>query len=244
MYPVSPSDRRALRARLVPALLLAVVAALAGPALNARADNYRYWGYWQLTSGAWSFAQKGPAQTVPADGSVEGWRFAVDDGSGGRTPRVTPTFEQLCGSTATASGKKRVAVVVDPGRAVDGETGAVVPAPTGSCVTVDATATGSDVLAAAAATRVEKGLVCAIAGYPATGCGGQLATLTDAQKAPDTPVTLAVATTSAAANAAASSAPAATASSSAVGPIVLGIAAVLFLVLVLVAIRRRRNVGA
>ncbi|MEI2732357.1 MAG: SCO2322 family protein [Dermatophilaceae bacterium] len=240
MNPVSSGHRRALRARVAPALLLALVAALVGPALNARADNYRYWGYWQLASGAWSFAQKGPAQTVPADASVEGWRFAVDDGSGGRTPRVTPTFEQLCASTASASGKKRVGVVVDPGRTVDAETGASVPIPSGTCVVVATEATGSDVLAAAAATRVDKGLVCGIAGYPATGCGGQVAALTDAQKAPDTAVTLAAATPSATA----APAPAATTSSSPVGLIVLGIAALLFAVLVAVAVRRRRTVGA
>lgn len=242
MNPVSSTPaRRALRARLSLTVLLALVTTLLGPALTARADNYRYWGYWQLASGTWAFAQKGPAETVPADGSVEGWRFAVDDGSGTRTPRVKPTFEQLCSATAAESGKKRVGLVVDPGRDVDGDAGVTPPAPTGTCVSVPTTATGSQVLAAAATSRVEKGLVCAIAGYPAAGCGGVVATLTDAQKAPDTSVTLAAATPTAAAT---TSAAAGAGSSSSVGPIALGAAAVLLLLLVVLAARRRRSVGA
>lgn len=233
--------RPALRARVALTLLLALVAALLGPALGARADIYRYWGYWQLTSGAWAYAQAGPAQTVPADGSVEGWRFAVDDGSGTRTPRVKPTFEQLCGATAAQAGAKRVGVVVDPGRDVDGESAATPPAPTGTCVSVPTAATGSQVLAAAGNARVEKGLVCAISGYPASGCGGAVATLTEAQKAPDTALALAAATPSpsAVATAAASSS-----STSPVGPIVLAVAAVLLVLLIVLAARRRRALGA
>ena len=49
---------------------------------------------------------------------------------------------------------------------------------------------GADLLAKAGGVRADKGMICAIGGYPATGCAAQLETLTEAQKAPDTALTL------------------------------------------------------
>lgn len=185
------SGRRPTPLRLALILVGLVLAGLlAGPTPGASAANYRYWGYWQLTNGSWTFAQKGPDQLVPADGSVEGWRYAVDDGSGTRTPRAKATFEQLCAATPAQAGKKRVGLVLDFGRAADAEGALTPPQPTATCVVAATTATGSEVLAVATEMRVDKGLVCALAGYPATGCGGAVATLTEAQQAPDTPVVL------------------------------------------------------
>src|SRR3954468_21308809 len=130
----SLSAPRALR--VVVALVVAGLAALVS-ASPAHADAYRYWGYYQLTDGSWAFAQKGPAETTPADGSVEGWRFAVADESSTRTPRVVPTFESLCGSTDKQSGNKLVGLVVDFGRPADGPGGASAPpAPIGQCASV------------------------------------------------------------------------------------------------------------
>jgi hypothetical protein len=160
-------------------------------AAPAQAANYQYWGYYQLDNGAWTFAQKGPAETNPADGSVEGWRWAITEESGTppRNPRVTPAFTNVCGSGAAETGTKRVAVVIDYGRDVDGD-GGTPPKPVTKCATVPTAATGAEVLAAVATVRNgDGGLVCGIDNYPATGCGGQVSTLTDAQKAADTPVT-------------------------------------------------------
>jgi hypothetical protein len=178
-------------------LLLAVIGALAWGVLTAapaHAATYQYWGYYQLTNGAWTFAQKGPAETAPADGSVEGWRWAITEESGTppRTPRVAPTFEQVCDATDAQSGMKRVAVVLDYGRAVDGDGTSTPPDAAADCAVVPTGATGAEVLAAVAAVRNgDGGLVCGVNGYPATGCGGAVASLTDEQKAADTPVTLA-----------------------------------------------------
>ena len=177
---------------------LAAVAALVlglSTAAPAHAATFQYWGYYQLTDGAWVFAQKGSGETNPADGSVEGWRWAITEESGTppRTPRVTPTFGQVCDATGAQSGMKRVAVVLDYGRAVDGD-GDVRRRRTWSaeCAVVPTAATGAEVLAAVAAVRNgTTGLVCGINDYPATGCGGAVASLTDEQKAADTPVTLA-----------------------------------------------------
>ena len=143
------------------ASLLAVLGALAALTIGlltaspAQAANYQYWGYYQLANGAWTFAQKGPAETNPADGSVEGWRWAITEESGTppRNPRVTPTFEQVCGTAAAESGKKRVGVVIDYGRTVDGDGGATPPGVVAECAVVPTAATGAEVLAAVATVR-------------------------------------------------------------------------------------------
>ena len=166
-------------------LPLAAVAALAFGLLTAapaHAATFQYWGYYQLTNGAWVFAQKGSGETNPADGSVEGWRWAIAEESGTppRTPRVTPTFGQVCDATDAQSGMKRVAVVLDYGRAVDGDGTSTPPDVAAECAVVPTAATGAEVLAAVAAVRNgTTGLVCGINGYPATGCGGAVASLTE-----------------------------------------------------------------
>ena len=180
--------RAALRAA-VALVVVALAALVAAP--QAQAAAYRYWGYFQLTDGTWAFAQKGPDQTVPKDGSVEGWRFAVADQSSTRMPRVTPTFDQLCSGTTKASGHKLVGLVVDFGRPADSSDGATPPAPRGDCVSVPQDATGSAVLAAAGLTlRVDKGLMCGINGWPASGCGDPVAEVPAAAKSPDASITL------------------------------------------------------
>ncbi|HVD24065.1 MAG TPA: SCO2322 family protein [Lapillicoccus sp.] len=188
--PVHGARRASVLAGL--GVLLALVAGLltAGP---AQAASYQYWGYYQLTDATWTFSQKGAAETNPADGSVEGWRWAITEESGTppRNPRVTPTFDEVCGSAAAESGKKRVGVVLDYGRDVDGD-GTTPPDPVAECAVVPTAATGAEVLAAVATVRTgDGGLVCGIDNYPASGCGGPVATLSDAQKAADTPATLA-----------------------------------------------------
>ena len=182
------------------ASVLAILSAIAALTIGtltaspAQAANYQYWGYYQLANGAWTFAQKGPAETNPADASVEGWRWAITEESGTppRNPRVTPTFEQVCGTAAAESGMKRVGVVIDYGRPVDGDGGATPPGVVAECAVVPTAATGAEVLAAVATVRNgDGGLICGIDNYPASGCGGQVATLTPEQQAADTPATLA-----------------------------------------------------
>jgi hypothetical protein len=156
-------------ARMLRAAVILVLATLAGGivAAPAQAAAFRFWGYFQLANGAWVFAQTGPGQAVPADGSVEGWRFAIADESSTRAPRTTPTFDALCAGTPVAAGTKRVGLVIDYGRAADSADGAAPPAPRAACVAVPVKATGSDVLAAGATLRLDKALTCAIdAGRP------------------------------------------------------------------------------
>jgi hypothetical protein len=183
--------RRASIITVIGTVLALVIGLLT--AAPASAASYQYWGYYQLTDGAWTFSQKGAAETNPTDGSVEGWRWAITEESGTppRNPRVTPTFDEVCGSAAAESGKKRVGVVLDYGREADGD-GTRPPDPVAECAVVPTAATGAEVLAAVATVRTgDAGLICGIDNYPASGCGGPVATLSEAQNAADTPATLA-----------------------------------------------------
>lgn len=212
---------RALRVRLTLLAVLGALAALVLPAQVAHAANYQYWGYYQVVDGKWAFYQVGPDKSAPKDGAVEGWRWAVDDGSGAnpRVPRALPTFGAVCDATAVQSGKKRVAVVLDYGRAADGDGKSTPPQPRAGCASVAAAATGAEVLGAVAEVRTGSGgLVCGLDSYPATGCGGELPALSDAQKAADTPVTIAAATTAAPTTAAPTTAAPTTAAPTAAGP--------------------------
>ena len=180
---------RMLRAAVILLLIILAGAFVAAP---AQAAAFRYWGYFHLTNGAWAFAQTGPAQAIPADGAVEGWRFAVADESSTRTPRATPAFAELCTGAATKAGTKRVGLVIDFGRPADSADGTAPPAPQATCVTVPAKASGSDILVAGGATlRLDKALTCAINGWPATGCGDTVAEVSAAAASPDTAVTIA-----------------------------------------------------
>ena len=108
--------------RLVLSLLAGLL--LAGTvATTAQAeDGYRFWGYYQWSNGQWAFSQKGSDAVVPADGGVEGWRYAVG-GAKPRVPRAAGDFEAICGKTPAETGKKRVALVVDPGTPEDAASG-------------------------------------------------------------------------------------------------------------------------
>lgn len=193
--PAGPRLTGAARLLAVTLLIAAPLAAFTGLLLAApaQAGAYRYWGYFQLSPTGWSFAPKGPDQTVPKDGSVEGWRFAVADESSTRAPRATGAFAQLCAGTGPAAGTKRVALVVDFGRPADAADGARPPRPLGTCVRVPTQATGSQVLVGAGLQlRVQKGLTCALDGWPAAGCGEAVAKVSAEAAASDAPVVIAV----------------------------------------------------
>jgi len=231
-------------------LLAAVVAACLSvlTLAPAQAAAYRYWGFYQLTGTTWAFAQKGPDQTVPKDGSVEGWRFAVADETSTRYPRAVLTFDQLCGSTPAQSGKKRVGLVLDFGRPADAADGATPPQPRAVCAVVDTGASSAAVLAVAGGVRTEKGLVCAVAGYPTSDCGGAVKEVSAAAKAKDEPVTIAApsATPSATPAGASDVASSATSGTSTSGGTVAAYVVVGLLLLALVAYllvrsRARRN---
>ncbi|GLF93923.1 SCO2322 family protein [Streptomyces yaizuensis] len=166
--------------------VLALTAALgllgAGP---AQAAGYRYWSFWQTDGGGWAYATEGPATHRPDDGSVVGFRFAVSENSADSArPRQTPGFGAVCGTTAEKSGAKRVALVIDPGTAADAPSGETPPQARTACASVPSSATTADALASVAKPLRYNGqaLLCAISGYPRTGCGDQVGTEKGAEK--------------------------------------------------------------
>ncbi len=160
--------RRAITVALAAAIAVVVPAAVA-PAIS-HASAYRYWSYWLGSDDGWSFANVGPAFRVPADGMVEGWRFSISGVQGNHAPSIAADFDAVCGATSAEDGRKRVAVIVDPGVAADAPEGEQPPGAWAMCVVAEQRATGYDVLRAAATVRAERGLICGIGGYPASEC--------------------------------------------------------------------------
>ncbi|MFI6283329.1 SCO2322 family protein [Streptomyces sp. NPDC051018] len=156
----------------------------AGP---AQAAGYRYWSFWQADGTTWRYATEGPAVARPADGSVNGFRFAVsEDSSDSARPRTAPDFGAICDGTPPKAGQKRVALVIDPGTAADAPAGETPPAARGACARVPEDATTAEALALVAKPLRynNEALLCAITGYPVSGCGEQVSgprpTATDA----------------------------------------------------------------
>ncbi|WP_424213966.1 SCO2322 family protein [Streptomyces sp. BI20] len=172
-----PHPRRRARgpvAALVTLTLGALLAVLA--AAPALAVGYRYWTFWDGKDGTWSFATQGPSVARPADGTVQGFRFAVsaDDPKNAVKPRAAADFTAICGATPAVDGRKRVALVIDfgvPGDAPKGETPPHADART-ACAVVTPDATTAEALAEVAKPLRynESALLCAISGYPAKGC--------------------------------------------------------------------------
>ena len=229
------------------AMLGALLAAASPAAATGTADVFRFWGYYQIVDAEWGFAQTGPDDTAPADGDMEGWRFATTDSVVPRLPRAMPAFDEVCGDTEAVDGEKRVAVVIDYGRPADGEEGSAPPEPRAACAVAPEAASGADVLAEVAEIRVADGLTCALDSYPATGCGDPVPEVSPEAAEPDAEVELALpadATTDAAATPADSAPDKATDDGGGIGAGLLAALGVVLVVagLAVLALRRRRLV--
>lgn len=179
--------------RRTAALAAALVAALIAP-LSAHAVGYQFWGYYLLADDEWSLATEGMGTTVPEDGSVHGLRYAVSSGEDVRAPRDTLTFEEVCADVEAEDGSKRVALVIDTGRNVDAPDGETPPGAGAQCVMADEDATTLDVvdLAVEDVRTDEDGMLCGLAGFPATGCSQEVAEPTPEQLAQDEPIEIPV----------------------------------------------------
>lgn len=173
----APPALLTLSGTLAAALLVPLAAALLA-AVPAQAADYRYWSFWQRDNGgAWVYATQGPSLARPDDGDVEGFRFAVSAGSGSaEKPRGTADFDAICADTPARDGRKRIAVVVDFGTPDDAPGGETPPKPRTACARIGSDGSSADALAAVAKPlRYNSGaLLCAISGYPRSGCGEQV----------------------------------------------------------------------
>jgi hypothetical protein len=186
-----------MRRRSAPAAVTLLIAAalLATTAVPAHATGYRYWSYWLRSGGVWTYARTGPALHTPKDGDVEGWRFAISrdaadaatrpraaaelggDARAGTAADIVADFAAICAGTPSTAGRKRIALVIDSGTAADAPGGQVPPGIRVACARVPPGASSADALAAVARPlRYDSsGILCAIGGYPRTGCGEQVA---------------------------------------------------------------------
>ncbi|WP_405983115.1 SCO2322 family protein [Streptomyces sp. NBC_00158] len=146
----------------------------ASPALAA---SYRYWSFWDGAGGSWAYATQGPSTARPADGATLGFRFSVskDASAEAARPRAAADFEAVCGGTAPAEGKKRVALVIDFGVPEDAPAGETPPqgTPRTACAQLAPAATAAEALAEVAKPLRynSAALLCGISGYPKAGCG-------------------------------------------------------------------------
>ncbi|MDG9716015.1 SCO2322 family protein [Streptomyces sp. DH24] len=169
-------------------LLLAVLVLCAG-AGPAQAAGYRYWSFWDRDGDRWAYATQGPATARPSDGDVQGFRFAVSENSGDAArPRGEARFAAICAATPEREGRKRVALVIDFGTRTDAPSADTPPPPRTACASVSPDATTADALAAVAKPlRYDaNALLCAIGGYPRTGCGEQVSDTTAGKRQPAT----------------------------------------------------------
>jgi hypothetical protein len=157
--------------------LSVLILSLLAPIPSHGAKGYRYWGYFQAPAGAsaWSAAMTGPSVEVK-DGDVEGWAFVFSSNDiPAIEPMMDPDFATLCGQTPEASGKIRVGLVVDFGAGNIAPDGEIPNEFFSDCVVVDKGSVGLDVLEAALEVRAgDSGLICGIAGYPASECGAEI----------------------------------------------------------------------
>ncbi|MEU7150884.1 SCO2322 family protein [Streptomyces sp. NPDC045456] len=174
---------RSRSARLLGALVLAGTVTGLGAA-PARAQEYRYWSFWDGPAagapasgdGGWSYATEGPATSRPRDGAVVGFRFTVSAGSAvAGKPRRAADFAAICGKTPAQDGTKRVGLVLDFGTKADAAAGENPPPVRTECARLPEDGTAGDALAAVAKPlRYDaNALLCAIAGYPKAGCADQ-----------------------------------------------------------------------
>ncbi|MFD3970553.1 SCO2322 family protein [Streptomyces cyaneofuscatus] len=158
------------------AVLLAASGVLFG-AGGAQAAGYRYWSFWEADGKNWAYATQGPSLVRPDDGTVQGFRFAVsEDSADADRPRQAPDFAAICAETPAKGGAKRVAVVIDPGTAEDAPAGEKPPALRTACAQVAPDASSAEALASVAKPlRYDSSaMICAISGYPKSGCGEQV----------------------------------------------------------------------
>lgn len=149
---------------------------VAGTAGAAHADDpYAYWLYYSVVDGSYDYLEDaGPGKNVPADGSIEAYRYASSLFPPTQTPRIDLDkvgFEQICGEEKAGEGEKRVAVIVDYGIDGDSPTSTDAPEPTAACAVVPEDATGLQTLQSVFEVRTgDDSALCGIQGYPASGC--------------------------------------------------------------------------
>ncbi|MGH1552802.1 SCO2322 family protein [Streptomyces sp. L7] len=137
----------------------------------------RYWSFWDRTGTHWTYATQGPSTARPADGDIQGFRFAVSEDSADAKPRARPPTSRPSAPTPrpwkgkSASPSSSTSVRRPTPRPTKPHPPPAPPAPT---VSPDAT-TAEALASVAKPLRYDtNALLCAIGGYPEQGCGEQI----------------------------------------------------------------------
>lgn len=151
------------------AVAIGVAGLVLGPATPSSATTYYdYWGYWHKPPGAtaWQYSKVGASGYYLQKGTqVEGWRYAIGTASP-NDPKPRPTtvmYDDYCKDTGATY---EVLLVVDYGTQSGAPAGPVY-----SCYGFDTQPSGYAVLTKEHRERDSNGLICAIDGYPKSGCG-------------------------------------------------------------------------
>ena len=166
------SSRTLLPATSLVALFVALLT-VCGIGTAHAASGYKYWNYFHIENGKYVFAQTGPADFTPKNGTVEAYRYGVSSTATGLHPRTGATTyseKAICAGSKARTGHKRVGVLLDYGSAADAANGETPPKPRAACAVVPVNANGQQVLDAVARVRLEKSLTCGIDGYPVATC--------------------------------------------------------------------------
>jgi hypothetical protein len=175
----APASAAQLTDRLTDRLTDQRTRQLTAPARESASGGYRYWSFWEQRggSGEWSYATQGPSTQRPEDGDVLGFRFALsEDSKDAAKPRGSTSFDDACDGTDAKPGRKRIALRIDFGTSAHAPRGERPPGPRTECARVADDATAADALASVAEPlRYDSAaLLCAIDGYPRSGCGEQV----------------------------------------------------------------------
>ncbi|MEU8886296.1 SCO2322 family protein [Streptomyces sp. NPDC048442] len=165
----------------------AAEAAYTSDTSDTSSSGYRYWSFWERDGSKWAYATQGASTTHPADGAVQGFRFAVSqDSQDAAKPRGNADFGAACAKTPAKEDTKRIALVLDFGTAQDAPAGEKPPAPRTVCAQVGTDATTAEALAEVARPLRynNAALLCAIAGYPKAGCAEQVSGKSSAAASP------------------------------------------------------------
>ncbi len=149
----------------------------------ALAKGYTFWGFytWDAKKSSWPFSLVGAndRKSLPEDGDVYGFRWALVVGTDSRPPRADGDFDAICGSEQAGDGEKRIGFVLDYGTPADAPDGDSPPEPRGVCATVDEEFTVQQALQTVVPVRTDdSGLICGIDEYPSSGCGEELTDVT------------------------------------------------------------------
>lgn len=164
--------------------VLVAISFLVASALPASAASYRYWGFFTGADGAWIMSMVGAAENIPADGSVDGWRFGIGTDTDTPEPRTLPNFAELCPDVIAVEGITRVAVVIDFGDADQAPAAETPLSNRVECVSMPAGGSSADALAISADVRANGGFVCGMDGFPLTECGVEVPDPIGAEAAP------------------------------------------------------------